>query len=130
MAAVAAVQTLGLLSVATASTTAAAPEAAAAQALGALLLNEGGWHGSITATLFAVGSLLYSWLFLRARTIPVSLAWLGVFASVLLAAAIPLQLAGFLSGPVTYAVWLPMLVFEVTLAVWLLLKGVATPVTR
>jgi hypothetical protein len=27
-------------------------------------------------------------------------------------------------------IWLPMLVFEVTLALWLLIKGVAAPATR
>jgi hypothetical protein len=31
---------------------------------------------------------------------------------------------------VTTFMWMPMLVFEVTLAVWLLIKGVATPATR
>ena len=72
-----------------------------------------------------MGSTLFSYLFLRARSIPVSLAWLGVFASVLLVVAVPLQLAGFLRGPVTSFIWIPMLAFEVTLALWLLIKGVA-----
>lgn len=125
-----AVRTLALLSVATASTSAAAPDAAAAQALGALLLKHAGWDGSVAATLFAVGSTLYCYLFLRARSIPVSLAWLGVFASALLVVLLPPQLAGFVTGPVTLYMWLPMLVFEVTFALWLIIKGVAAPVTR
>ena len=128
--AVSAVRTLGLVSVATASTAAAASDAAAANALGALLLKQGGWTGSIAAACFAMGSTLYSYLFLRARSIPVLLAWLGVLASVLLVVAIPLQLAGFLSGPVNYFVWIPMAVFEVALALWLIIKGVAMPPTR
>ncbi|SRR6266852_1621176 len=130
IAAVSAVRTLGLLSVATASTAAAAPDAAAAQALGALLLNQGGWTGSIAATCFVLGSTLYSYLFLRARSIPVSLAWLGVLASVLLVVLVPAQLAGLVEGPVTYFMWIPMLVFEVALALWLLIKGVAMPASR
>jgi hypothetical protein len=130
IAAVSAVRTLGLLSVATASTAAAAPDAAAVIALGALLLKMGGWAGLIAATCFAVGSTLYSYLFLRARSIPVPLAWLGVLASALLVVALPLQLAGFLSGPVTWFIWMPMLVFEVALALWLLIKGVAMPASR
>jgi hypothetical protein len=83
------------------------------------------------AIFFAVGSMLFSWLLLRGRLIPVALAWLGVLASVLLVVILPLQLAGLLGGPtswsasVTWLVWLPMLVFEVTLALWLLIKGVA-----
>ncbi len=130
LAAVGAVGTLGLLSVATASITAAVPDTAATHALGALLLQQRGSGTLIAATCFAVGSTLYSYLFLRARSIPVSLAWLGVLASVLLVVALPLQLAGFLRGPVTYLVWIPMAVFEVTLGLWLLIKGVAMPITR
>ncbi len=87
-------------------------------------------HGEI---YFAVGSAVFSWLLLRGRMIPVALAWLGVTASVLLVMLLPLQMAGLFGGPrawsspVTWAVWLPMLVFELTFAVWLIFKGVATP---
>lgn len=35
-----------------------------------------------------------------------------------------LQLAGFLSGPVTQLMWLPVAVLELTLGPWLLIKGV------
>lgn len=127
IAAISPVRTLGLLSVATASTEVAAPDAAATQALGALLLKMGGWTGIIAAICFAVGSTLYSYLFLRARSIPVPLAWLGVLASILLVVALPLQLAGFVTGPATNFIWIPMLVFEVPLGFWLLIKGVAAP---
>jgi hypothetical protein len=125
IAAVSAVRALGLVSVATASIAGAGPDAAAANALGALLLKQGGWTGTIGATCFALGSTLYSYLFLRARSIPVPLARLGVLASLLLVVALPLQLAGFLSGPVTGFIWIPMLLFEVPLGLWLLIKGVA-----
>ena len=128
--AISAVRTLGLLSVATASTAAAAPDAAAVQALGALLLQQGDSGTLIAATCFAVGSALYSYLFLRARTIPVPLAQLGVVASLLLVVALTFRLAGFLRGPVTYYVWIPMAVFEVALGLWLLIKGVAMPSRR
>ncbi len=127
MAAVGAVSTLGLLSVATASIAAAAPDAAAAHALGALLLQQGDSDGLTAATLFAVGSTLYSYLFLRARSIPVPLAWLGVLASILLVVALPARVLGFSGGLVGWLIWLPMLVFEVTLALWLLVKGIGEP---
>src|SRR5712692_11100796 len=115
--------TLGLLWLATA-TGADAPDTGAAHALGAYLL-----RGSValTATFFAVGSTLFSCLLLRGRMIPIPLAWLGVVASVLLVVGLPLQLAGFLRGQVTSLMWLPMLAFEVPLALWLLIKGVAMP---
>lgn len=88
------------------------------------------------AIFFAVGSMLFSWLLLRGRLIPVALAWLGVIASVLLVVILPLQLAGRFGGPtswsesITWLVWLPMLVFEVVLALWLLIKGVAMPAAQ
>jgi hypothetical protein len=90
-------------------------------------------HGEI---YFAVGSSVFCWLLLSGRMIPVALAWLGVAASVLLVVLLPLQIAGFFGGPrnwsspVTWAVWLPLLVFELTFAVWLITKGVAMPARR
>lgn len=123
--AISAVRTLQLLSVATASTAAAAQDAAAAHALGDMLLQAGGSSVLIAATCFALGSTLYSYLFLRARSIPVPLAWLGVVASVLLVVGLPLRILAFLKDPVTWLLWLPMLVFEVALALWLIIKGVA-----
>jgi len=115
--------TLGLLWLATA-TGASAPDPAEAHAIGAFLLRG---NMALTATFFAVGSTLFSYLLLRGRMIPVPLAWLGVIASVLLVVGLPLQLAGFLHGPVTSLMWLPMLAFEVPLALWLLIRGVAIP---
>jgi len=116
-------RTLGLLWLATA-TGADAPDTGAAHALGAYLLRG---NVALTATFFAVGSTLFSYLLLRGRMIPIPLAWLGVVASVLLVVGLPLQLAGFLRGSVNSLMWLPMLAFEVPLALWLLIKGVAMP---
>jgi len=121
--------TLGLLSVATASTLATATDSAATHALGVLLLQQDSYSVFICTMCFAVGSTFYSFLFLRARSIPVLLAWLGIFASVLLVVALPLRLFGLLSGAVNMLIWLPMFVFEVTLALWLLIKGVNIPGT-
>jgi hypothetical protein len=122
--AVSIVGTLQLISVATASTDAASADASVAAAFGGLLLSEGSWTGSVAATCFALGSTIFCYLFLRARSIPVWLAWLGLFASVVLLVLIPGQLAGLVSGPVAYVMWLPMLVFELTFALWLIIKGV------
>ncbi len=83
-----------------------------------------------SAIYFAVASLLFSWLLLRGGMIPTVLAWLGVAASALLVVILPLQLAGLFGGAMlwssggTWLVWLPMLIFEVGLALWLLVKGV------
>ena len=118
---------LGLLWLAKAGGTAGAPDIPTTNALGAFLLMPVP-SVPISTIFFAVGSLIFSYLLLRGRMVPVSIAWLGVFASGLLVVGLPLQLAGFNTGPLTgYYQWLPALVFQVVLALWLLIKGVATP---
>jgi hypothetical protein len=85
---------------------------------------------------FAAGSLIFSWLLLRGRMIPTGLAWLGVAASGFLVVLIPLQRAGLYGGApnwlsgATCFLWLPMLVFELTLAMWFIVKGVAPTAQR
>jgi Domain of unknown function (DUF4386) len=118
-------RTLGLLWLAT--TDLPKEEIAASHVLAGFLLRMGAWHPG--ASFFAAGSALFSWLLLRGRMIPVTLAWLGVFASILLVVILPLQLAGLASGVITSFAftWLPMLVFEVVLALWLIVKGAAVP---
>jgi hypothetical protein len=116
--------TLGLQSVATMSSSATDSSVATVNVIGTLLLKMDGLFPIIPATSFAIGSTIFSYLFLRARSIPLSLAWLGVAASIILVIAIPLQLAGFIKGSVTAYIWMPALLFEVTLALWLLIKGV------
>ena len=107
-----------------------APDLAAGNALGAVLLKLPSWSMPISATFFAVGSTIFAYLFLRGRMIPVALAWLGVLGSILAVAVLPLQLIGLLHSPITDIVWLPLLVFEVWLALWLILKGAAMPTRR
>ncbi len=117
--------TLGLLWLAT-GTAAAALDPGGASALGAYFLRMGQIMGA-SATFFALGSTFFSWLLLRGRMIPVPLAWLGVVASIVLVVGCPLVLAGLLRGPITTYMWLPMLLFEVVLALWLIIKGVNVP---
>jgi hypothetical protein len=78
----------------------------------------------------AVGSLLFSFLLWRGRMIPVLLASFGVLASALVVLMILVQRAGGAvatnwSSPVTWFMALPLLVFELAFAAWLLTKGVA-----
>lgn len=115
--------TLALFWLATA-TGADVPDRAAAHALAAYLMLGG---VVFTATFFAVGSTLFAWLLLRGRMIPALLGWIGVLASLVLAICLPLQLVGLLRGPLTRWMWLPMFFFEVPLALWFLIKGVALP---
>ena len=79
----------------------------------------------VSATLFAAGSLLFSILFVRGRSIPLTLAWLGVGASIIVIGGAPLQGFRMLGGTAAWAMWMPMLVFEIALAIVLLTKGVS-----
>jgi hypothetical protein len=120
------VATLALSAVAADAVASGAPDAAA-RALGTMLLRVQGWTMIISATCFAVGSTVFSYLFLRARSIPAPVAWLGLVASLLLVIALPAELAGYIQGALGWSMWLPMLAFEVSLGFWLLIKGVPSP---
>lgn len=121
---------LGLLKLATIATAPGSVDPAAAQTLGGYLLSVGDGGALVCSILFAAGSTLFCYLFFRARSIPAVLAWLGVCASVLLLVALPAQLGGLLEGPATGYVWMPMLLFEVAFAFWLMIKGVAERAPR
>lgn len=116
--------TLALLQLASAADANAA-DRAGLSGVAPLMFAARSWHPSISATFFSVGSLLFSWLLLRGRMIPVWLAWLGVLASALLVVGLPLQLLRGVRGTASMTIWMPMLVFEVAVAFWFLIKGVA-----
>ena len=122
MGSVGVLETLALLWLATGAG-AAALDATSADHVATVLFRIRSWNPVLTAIPFAFGSTLFAWLFVRARSIPRWLAWTGVVASVLLVVVLPLQLAGWVSGPVTAYVWAPMALFEIVLAVWLIAKG-------
>jgi len=119
-----AVSTLGVLWLATA-TGPTVPDAAGAAAVAAFLLKSGGWQPLTAATLFAAGSTAFAWLLLRGRMIPAPLAWLGLIGSLIVLIEVPLELAGFVGGPRAQVVWIPIALFELTVAPWLIFKGVA-----
>ena len=83
---------------------------------------------------FAVGNTIFCWLLLRGQMIPVALAWLGTATSamlvILLLGQAVLGITTNWSSPVTWFVWFPVLIFEMTFAVWLLTKGVARPISK
>src|SRR5713226_2446016 len=65
------------------------------------------------------------------------LSLLGCFCALVLAVTLyaitrdlPLQLTRVLTGPVTQLMWIPVAVFELVVAVWFIIKGVATPEAR
>jgi hypothetical protein len=121
-----AVSTLGLIWLST-TTGVNAPDTAGAATLASFFLKRDVWSYGTSAFLFSVGSTLFAYLLLRGRMIPVALAWLGVIGSAIAVVEQPLELAGFVHGPLTQLVWLPIGLFELALGPWLIIKGAATP---
>ena len=115
--------TNGLIWLATA-TGPTAPDAATANTIGTLLLKFGSWQTSSAAMLFAVGSTVFCYLLLRGRMIPTVLAWIGVIGSAIAAVGLPLQLVDVLTGAPAQLMWIPIAVFEITVAFWFIIKGV------
>ena len=115
-------RTLERLWLATASG-AGAPDPASARVLSASLLTLPNPSSDLGATFFSVGSLLFAWLLLRGRIVPVALAGLGVIASILTTVLLPMKLVELAGRPLTDLMWLPMLVYEVGLAIWLIVRG-------
>jgi hypothetical protein len=78
---------------------------------------------NIACILYGAGSILFFYLFLKAKTIPRILAALGLFGSVLV------PLIGFASLIVPHPSkllqlgWMPMFAAEISVGLWLLIKG-------
>jgi hypothetical protein len=119
-----ATERFGLLSIATAAPAATAGEVAVQHAQAAVLMNAAGWSGAVGATIFAVGSALFAYLLLRGRGIPAPLAWLGLIGSLLIVPLFFLDALQLVSGTLNWLASMPILLFELTFAVWLLIKGV------
>jgi Domain of unknown function (DUF4386) len=79
---------------------------------------------------FSVGSLMYSVVFYRARLLPRWLSAWGIAAALLMATACLLSV--FSDDPVTgyYPLFLPVAVWEMVIAVWLLVKSFSPGVAR
>ncbi len=73
---------------------------------------------------FVVGGFIFACLFLRGRLIPTWLAWIGVVTIGVQMICVPLHIAGMVPGSVVEQLWLPILLYEIPLGFWLLVKGV------
>ncbi len=76
-----------------------------------------------------LGSTVFSYLWLKSRYIPRSLAAFGIFSSLLLAVfSLAVMVFPGLAGIVGLTYMAPMGFYEVGLGVWLLVKGISFPV--
>ncbi len=82
----------------------------------------------IALVFFGLGSTVFAYLWFKSRYIPRALAVLGVFSS-LLVASVTLAILVFpsLAAAVIPAYFVPILLFEVTLGIWLLARGIRPP---
>jgi hypothetical protein len=95
------------------------------QTLASLALGIQGLGMSVAFILCGLGSAVFAYLLLRSRYVPVALAGLGMFGSLVLALV---TFAGLvfpgLRAAVGMAYMAPMGVYEVGLGLWLLFKGI------
>jgi hypothetical protein len=92
------------------------------------MLEAGSGSGEI---YFAVGSTIFCWLLLKGRMTPAWLALLGLLSSGGLVVQLLMEQATGSStnwsSPVTWVIWFPLLIFELTFAVVLLANRVTPP---
>jgi len=78
---------------------------------------------NISSILFSIGSLIFFYLFLKSKYIPATISVFGIFASVM----VTIVGFGILIFPnhsgIIQLGWIPMLIAEIILAYWLLVKG-------
>lgn len=90
--------------------------------LATLLFKTQGFAYLLGATCFAAGSTIFAFLFLRSRSIPVWLAWLGFAGSLLILIGLPLEILALLPSPLDSLMWIPIAFSEVIFAFWLLFR--------
>lgn len=118
--------TLGLLLVA-AGEHASTGASAGLYPLADFVVKAGEWSVLVSASFFAVGSTLFSYLLLRGRIVPAPIAALGFAGSLIIAIGLPVEMAGFFSGSLTDLMWIPVGGFEILVALWLIFKGARMP---
>ena len=79
------------------------------------------------AFCFVIGGFLFACLFLKGRLIPRWLAWIGVVTIGVQMVCVPLHIAGLVPGSVVEAMWMSILLYEVPLGLWLIVKGTRDP---
>ena len=114
---------LSLLTLSQQFTSALAADRVSLGAIGGLLLSLRAHAGLAGVFAFSLGAFLYYYLFFQTRLIPRWLSGWGIAAIILMLAACVLAL--FSDNPVTGYILLafPILLQEMVLAVWLIVKG-------
>jgi hypothetical protein len=91
------------------------------QTLGNLFYESADFGDWLHILPFALGAILFYYLFFKSRYIPRALSLFGLIAASLALIGIPFLLLGY---DIPMLVFLPNLVFELTIGVWLMVKGI------
>ncbi|PSL41844.1 uncharacterized protein DUF4386 [Planomicrobium soli] len=120
------VSVLALLTVSREFAAASAPDTAAFQAVGISLIAIHDWTFMLGPLFFlGINTIMYSFIFFKSKLVPSALALLGITGAILVFICALLVLFGaiqqvsILGGLLA----LPIAVYEITLAVWLIRKG-------
>lgn len=85
----------------------------------------------IGIVFFGLGSTVFSYLWLESRYIPRGFAAWGILASLLVASGVlAIMVFPGLAPVVTPAYYVPIMIFEIALGLWLLVKGIQVPVNE
>lgn len=117
---------LALLSLSQSFVAASAPDLAAYQTAGVALIALHGWTFLLGPNfMLGINTTLYSSLLFRSRLVPRWLATLGIIAAALVFLAAVLELFGLIQQVSLWGGLLaaPIAVYEMTLAVWLIVRG-------
>lgn len=82
---------------------------------------------AVGAMFFAAGSLIFSYMFFKVRSIPIWLSSLGIVSSVVVLLGLALQVLDLDTMAIRMLIWLPLAVFEITLGIRLLVRGAELP---
>jgi len=98
------------------------------QVLAHLFIGVQGFGPQVAFVFLGLGSTVFSYLWFKSRYIPLALSALGIFGSLMLAiGGLAIMVFPRLADVLTLAYMMPLGIFEVTLGLWLLLKGVRAP---
>jgi len=99
------------------------------QALARLFITGQGFGTQIDFVFLGLGSTVFGYLWFKSRYIPRALSALGILGSLMMAiGGLGITLFPSLADILTLAYMMPLGIFEVTLGLWLLFKGVRVPV--
>ena len=111
-----------LLTLSRAYVEAGAPVASYFQTSGALLLALRDWSSVLENFPYCLGALIFYYLLYRSTLIPRWLSGWGLLGAALFLATVPFRMFGLIS-PSTVVLAVPLILNELVLAIWLIVKG-------